>query len=171
MSSGLLGLAREFKVTPFMLLLACYSSLLYRYAGQEDILIGVPVANREQPELESVIGIFVNTLILRIKLTGGQSFIDLLREVQATTLDAFQHQALPFPKLVEELNVERVPGYPPLYQVVFSFQNASLIESAKPGAEGEMMISEDFPPGALEHRKGRPEPDRHAQRGEDLRRH
>jgi hypothetical protein len=145
LSEAVIALARQHRVTVFMLLLACYYTLLYRYTGHEDILVGAPVANRAHPELEPVIGIFVNTLILRIRLEDSQTFANLMRNVQAMTLAAFDHQALPFPKLVEELNVERAPGYPPLYQVVFNFQNASLIESDSPGAEGETMHKSDFP--------------------------
>ncbi|HEX8736000.1 MAG TPA: condensation domain-containing protein, partial [Pyrinomonadaceae bacterium] len=85
------------------------------------------------------------TLILRVKLQDTQTFAELVKAVQKISLDAFEHQALPFEKLVHELNVERVPGYPPLYQVVFNFQNASLIESSNPLAEGETMQNEDFP--------------------------
>lgn len=145
LSEALITLSRQHKVTLFMLLLACYYTLLYRYTGQEDILVGAPVANRAHPELEPIIGIFVNTLILRVQLQDTQTFADLVKSIQKITLEAFEHQALPFPKLVDELNVERVPGYPPLYQVVFNFQNASLIESANPRAEGETMESGDFP--------------------------
>jgi hypothetical protein len=145
LSEALIALSRQSKVTLFMLLLACYYTLLYRYTGQEDILVGAPVAGRGHPELESIIGLFVNTLILRIKLQDTQTFAELVRSVQKMSLDAFEHQALPFEKLVHELNVERVPGYPPLYQVVFNFQNASLIESSNPLAEGETMNNEDFP--------------------------
>lgn len=145
LSEELIALARQHRMTPFMLLLACFYALLYRYTGQEDILVGAPVANRAHPELEPVIGIFVNILILRVRLQDTQPFADLLRSVQAVSLSAFEHQALPFPKLVDELNVERVPGYPPLYQVVFNFQNAALIESDNPVSEGEMLHSGSFP--------------------------
>lgn len=145
MSERLIMLSRQYKVTLYMLLLACYYTLLYRYTGQEDIVVGTPVANRAHPELEPVMGIFVNTLILRIQLNDTQTFVDLVKNVQAMALDAFEHQALPFERLIDELNVERVPGYPPLYQVVFNYQNASLIESANPRAEGEAMDSGDFP--------------------------
>lgn len=145
LSADLISLSRQHKVTLFMLLLACYYALLYRYTGQEDIVVGAPVANRGHPELEPIIGIFVNTLILRVKLHDTQIFADLIKSVQIMSLDAFEHQALPFEKLIEELNVERVPGYPPLYQVVFNFQNASLIESSNPSAEGESMSKGDFP--------------------------
>lgn len=145
LSEALIGLARQHRLTTFMLLLACYYALLYRYTGQEDILVGAPIANRAHPELEPIIGIFVNTLILRVQLQDTQTFTDLLQSVQAVSLAAFEHQALPFPRLVDELNVERVPGYPPLYQVVFNFQNASLIESDNPSAEGETMHRGNFP--------------------------
>jgi NRPS condensation-like uncharacterized protein len=145
LSEALIALGRQHKVTLFMLLLACYYTLLYRYTGQEDILVGVPVANRDNPDLEPVIGIFVNTLILRARPHDTQTFTDLLADVQGAALAAYEHQALPFPKLVEELKVERIPGYPPLYQVVCNFQNASLIESANPGAEGEVMHDGRFP--------------------------
>ena len=145
LSAELIALCRQHKITLFMLLLACYYTLLYRYTGQQDLVVGAPVANRGRPELEPIIGMFVNTLILRVKLQDGQTFADLLKEVQAMSLAAFEHQTLPFEKLIDELNVERVPGYPPLYQAVFNFQNASLIESANPRAEGETMESGDFP--------------------------
>jgi hypothetical protein len=145
LSAELIALARRQGVTLFMVLLACYYAFLYRYTGQEDILVGAPVANRALRELEPVVGLFVNTLILRVQTGDTQTFEELLHAVQATSLAAFEHQALPFPKLVDELNVERVPGYPPLYQVVFNFQNASLIESANPGAEGETISQGLFP--------------------------
>ena len=145
LAEALLALSREHKVTLFMLMLACYCALLYRYSGQEDMLIGAPVANRDHPELEPIIGLFVNTLILRIQLHESQTFAELVADVQRVCLAAFEHQALPFPKLVDELKVDRTPGYPPLYQVVFNFQNAALIESANPRAEGETMDSGDFP--------------------------
>ncbi len=144
-SEALVSFSQHRKTTLFMLLLACYYALLYRYTGQEDLIVGAPVANRAHPELESVIGIFVNTLILRVRLQEDETFEDLLSKVQAMALDAFEHQALPFERLVDELNVERVPGYSPLYQVVFNFQNASLIESERPRAEGEVMNDGDFP--------------------------
>ncbi len=145
LSEALIAVSRQLKVTPFMLLLACYYALLYRYTGQEDIIVGAPVANRGRPELEPIIGLFINTLILRVKLDDTQTFADLVKNVQRTALDALEHQALPFEKLIAELQVERVPGYPPLYQVVFNFQNASLIESDNPSAEGETLAQGDFP--------------------------
>lgn len=145
LSDSLVALSRDSRVTLFTVLLACYYVLLYRYTGQEDIVVGAPVANRGHPELEPIIGLFVNTLILRVRLHESDTFSEVLREVSTTALDAFDHQALPFHKLVEELHVQRVPGYPPLYQIVFNFQNASLIESGRPMGEGEAMLSAGFP--------------------------
>jgi non-ribosomal peptide synthetase component F len=145
LSEGVIALSRERKLTPFMVLLACYYILLYRYTGQEDIVVGAPVANRAQPELEPIIGLFVNTVILRMNVQESDTFSEFLRRVQQTSLEAFEHQALPFDKLVDALHVERVPGYPPLYQVVFNFQNASLIASDDPHAEAELMKEGDFP--------------------------
>jgi non-ribosomal peptide synthetase component F len=145
LAEALIALSRQQRVTLFMLLLTCYYALLYRYTGQEDLIVGAPVANRGHPELEPVIGIFVNTLILRVHLQESEAFSDLLKQVQTVSLGAFEHQALPFPKLIDELSAERIPGYSPLYQVVFNFQNASLIESSNPSAEGETMQLGQFP--------------------------
>lgn len=145
LSRRIIALARERKLTSFMVMLACYCALLYRHTGQEDMLIGAPVANRDHPELERVIGLFVNTLILRVRFDDETTFLKLLDQVHATALAAFEHQALPFPMLVEALNVEREPGYPLLYQVVFNFQNASLIEAANPRSDGEVLAEGGFP--------------------------
>ena len=145
LGEALIELSRERKVTLFMLLLACYFALLYRYTGQEDVLVGAPVAGRGHPELEPIIGLFVNTLILRARMKEDLTFAELLEDVRKTSLDAFEHQALPFERLVDELKVERVPGFLPLYQVVFNFQNAALIESEAPRAEGDLMEEGDFP--------------------------
>jgi hypothetical protein len=145
LSGRIIAFARERKLSSFMVMLACYCVLLYRHTGQEDMLIGAPVANRDHPELERVVGLFVNTLILRVKFTEEKTFLKLLEQVHATALAAFEHQALPFPMLVEALNVERTPGYPLLYQVVFNFQNASLIEAANPRSDGEVQAEGGFP--------------------------
>lgn len=145
LSAKLIELSRDRKVTLFMLLVACYFTLLYRYTGQEDILVGAPVANRGHPDLEPIIGIFVNTLILRARIKENLTFAELLADVRQMSLDAFEHQTLPFERLVDELKVDRVPGFPPLYQVVFNFQNAALIESEAPSAEGSMLAKGDFP--------------------------
>jgi amino acid adenylation domain-containing protein len=110
-------------VTLYMTLLAAFQTLLYRYSGQEDIIVGSPIAGRNRAEIESLIGFFVNTLVLRTDLSSNPSFQELLARVRANTLDAYAYQDLPFEKLVEELNPERSLSYSPLFQVMFVFQN------------------------------------------------
>ncbi|MBD2040610.1 non-ribosomal peptide synthetase [Microcoleus sp. FACHB-672] len=116
-------LSRQEKTTLFMTLLAAFKVLLYRYTGQEDILIGSPVANRNRAEVEPLIGFFVNTLVLRTDLGGNPSFRALLSRVREVALGAYAHQDLPFEKLVEELQPERDLSHSPLFQIAFVFQN------------------------------------------------
>ena len=111
-------------VTLFMLLLAAFEALLFRYTGTEDMLIGTPIANRTQTELEGLIGFFINTLALRSDLSGDPSFKDLLTRVRETILGAYTHQHLPFEKLVDELLPVRSLSHMPLCQVLFVLQNA-----------------------------------------------
>jgi non-ribosomal peptide synthetase component F len=86
-----------------MTLLAAFQILLYRYSGQDDIIVGTPIANRNRQEIEPLIGFFVNSLVLRSDLVGNPSFRELLKRVREVTLGAYAHQDLPFEKLVEEL--------------------------------------------------------------------
>ena len=116
-------LARAEGVTMFMLLLGAFQSLLYRYTGQADIVVGTPIANRNRSELEELIGFFSNTLVLRTRIAGSGNFRELLRQVREVTLGAFAHQDLPFEKLVEELHPERSLSHTPLFQVMFALQN------------------------------------------------
>ena len=118
-------LSRQERVSLFMTLLAAFLALLYRYSGQEDLVVGTPAANRNRAETEGLIGFFVNTLVLRTSLSGDPTFRDLLRRVKAVTLGAYAHQDLPFEKLVEELQPERSLGSSPLFQVMFALQNIS----------------------------------------------
>ena len=106
-------------VTLFMLLLAAFKTLLYRYTGQEDILVGTPIAGRGQPELFDSIGFFVNTIVLRTSLEGNPTFLDLLKRVRETTLDAVDHQDVRFEELVRVLQVDRDLSRTPLYQAMF----------------------------------------------------
>ncbi|MEL4897873.1 non-ribosomal peptide synthetase [Crocosphaera sp. Alani8] len=117
-------LAQKEGVTLFMTLLAGFKVLLYRYSGQEDIIVGSPIANRNRAEIEGLIGFFVNTLVLRTNLAGNPSFQDLLNQVKGVTWGAYDHQDLPFEKLVEELHPERDLSYNPLFQVKFRLENA-----------------------------------------------
>ncbi|WP_392535259.1 amino acid adenylation domain-containing protein [Nostoc sp. C117] len=110
----------------FMILLAAFNILLYRYTEQEDILVGTPIANRNRPELEGIIGFFVNTLVMRTDLSNNPNFRELLSRVRDVTLGAYGHQDLPFEKLVEELRPKRDLRINPLFQVMFVLQNTPM---------------------------------------------
>ncbi|MBL6449304.1 amino acid adenylation domain-containing protein [Fulvivirga sp. 29W222] len=112
-------------VTQFMVLFAAFSVLLSRYTGKKDICIGTPVANRSKEELASLIGFFVNTLAIRCNLGEGMSFLQLLAHVKATLLEAYEHQELPFEKIIERLGVSRDISRNPLVQILFVFQEAN----------------------------------------------
>ncbi|MFL6335978.1 MAG: amino acid adenylation domain-containing protein [Pyrinomonadaceae bacterium] len=117
-------LGRGEGVTLFMMLLAGFDVLLYRHAHQDDIVVGTPVANRSRRELEDLIGFFVNSVAMRIDLSGGPSFLQLLGRVRESALGAYAHQDVPFERLVEELRPERDVSRPPVFQVLFALQNA-----------------------------------------------
>lgn len=123
--------ARE-GVTLFMTLLAAFQTLLHRYTGQEDILVGSPIANRNRSEVEGLIGFFVNSLVLRTDLSGNPTFRELLLRVREVALGAYAHQDLPFEKLVEELQLRDL-NRNPLFQVVFALQNAPVEVLELPG--------------------------------------
>ena len=110
--------------TLYMTLLAAFALLLERYSGQEDIVVGSPIANRQDAQLEGMIGFFVNSLVMRVRTEGEQSFRELLRAVRQTALDAYQHQDVPFERLVDELSPQRSLDRTPLFQVLFAVQNA-----------------------------------------------
>ncbi|WP_163856838.1 non-ribosomal peptide synthetase [Paenibacillus elgii] len=118
--------ARGRNATLFMILLAGLHALLYRYSNQRTIRIGCPVANRKYSEMEGLIGVFMNTLVMRAELSPELSFNELLNQVRATALEAFEHQDVPFEKLVEELQPERHMSHNPFFQVAFFFQNAPM---------------------------------------------
>ncbi len=124
LTEALKALSRQAEVTLFMTLLAAFKTLLHRYTGQDDILVGSPIANRNRSEIEGLIGFFVNTLVLRTDLSGNPSFRELLERVREVALGAYAHQDLPFEYLVEELQSDRNLSHNPLFQVAFVFQNA-----------------------------------------------
>ena len=125
MTTKLKDLSQHERVTLFMTLVACFKILLYRYSGQEDIVVGIPIHNRKYREVEPLIGMFVNTLVLRSDLSGNPSFRELLQRVRDTSLGAYEHQALPFDKLVAELQPERDASRNPLFQVALVYQDTS----------------------------------------------
>ncbi|HEV7519269.1 MAG TPA: amino acid adenylation domain-containing protein, partial [Thermoanaerobaculia bacterium] len=125
--------------TLFMTLLAGLAALLSRYTGQEDVAVGSPVANRTRREIEGLIGFFVNTLLLRTGCSQDPSFRDLVAAVRRTALSAYEHQDVPFEKVVEELSPERDPSRTPLFQVMLVLQNASRDFLELPGLTLEPM--------------------------------
>ena len=125
LSEAIKMLSHREGVTLFMTLLAAFKTLLYRYTGQDDIIVGSPIANRNRPEIENLIGFFVNTLVLRTNISDNLSFEELLGRVRKVAIEAYVHQDLPFEKLVEELQPSRDLSYNPLFQVMFVLQNPS----------------------------------------------
>ncbi|WP_287814833.1 condensation domain-containing protein, partial [Pseudomonas sp.] len=122
LARALKQVAKAQGVTLFMLLLASFQSLLHRYCGQDDIRVGVPIANRNRVETQGLVGFFVNTLVLKAEFDLTTTFSDLLQQVQATTLAAQAHQDLPFEQLVEALHPERSLSHSPLFQVMYNHQ-------------------------------------------------
>ncbi|MDB9513950.1 amino acid adenylation domain-containing protein [Kamptonema animale CS-326] len=135
LSSELKALSQQEGATLFMTLLAAFQVLLYRYSQQEDLAIGTPIANRNRSEIEGLIGFFVNTLVLRTDLSGNPTFRELLSRVREVTMSAYARQDVPFEQLVEELQPERSLHQNPLFQVVFSLQNAPSQQLELPGLE------------------------------------
>lgn len=121
LTASLRALSRSEEVTVFNTLLAAFQTLLYRTTAQDDIVIGANIANRNHAGTESLIGFFINMLGLRADLAGDPSFRELLSRARKVTLGAYAHQDLPFDKLIEELQPERIPGISPLFQVVFNY--------------------------------------------------
>lgn len=131
-------------VTLFMTLLAVFKTLLYRYSGQDDIVVGSPVANRSRQELEPLIGFFTNTLVLRTDMSGDPRFRELLRRVKEVCLGAYAHQDLPFEKLVEELQPERSLSHAPLVQVMFQLlANPTSVEEESSVEEEAVEFAEE----------------------------
>ena len=133
------ALSQSEGATLFMTLLAAFQTLLARYSGQEDIVVGSPIANRNYAEIEPLIGFFVNTLALRTDLSGDPSFRELLERVKEVALSAYAHQDIPFEKLVEELHPERSLSHNPIFQVMFAVQNAPLQALELPGLRLERV--------------------------------
>jgi amino acid adenylation domain-containing protein len=111
-----------------MVLLGAFKTLLYRYTGQDDVLVGSPIAGRNWPEVEGLIGCFLNTLVLRTDLSGNPSFRELLARVRDVAMSAYSYQDVPFERLVEELHPERDMSRNPLFQIMFVLQNSSTVE-------------------------------------------
>jgi amino acid adenylation domain-containing protein len=134
-AEAIMNLARQSGATLFMTLLAVFEVLLHRYTGQEDVLVGAPIAGRNRSETERLIGFFVNSLALRCNLADNPPFSKLLEQVRQVTLDAYAHAELPFERLVQELHPDRSLGFTPIIQTMFVLQN----RSAMPSLEDESL--------------------------------
>ena len=138
-------LSQRSGVTLFMTLLAAFKVLLYRYTGEEDLVVGTPIAGRNRAEIEGLIGFFTNSLVLRARLSGNPSFAEFLQRVREVTLGAYEHQDLPFEKLVEELQPERSLSHNPLFQVFFSLQNNPTLATVGSDTEAAEKALREMP--------------------------
>lgn len=136
-------LSQKSGVTLFMTLLAAFNTLLFRYSGQDDILIGTPTANRNRQEIEPLIGFFVNTLVLRNSLEGNPNFSGLLQQARNVVLEAYANQDVPFEQVVDGLEIERSLSYNPLFQVMFALQNAPLNALELPNLKAQYLAVEN----------------------------
>ncbi|HET8889403.1 MAG TPA: amino acid adenylation domain-containing protein, partial [Candidatus Angelobacter sp.] len=132
-------LAEQQGCTLFMVLLAVWKVLLYRYTGQNDICVGSPIANRQYAETESLIGMFVNTLALRTQVEGGDTFAELLTKVRTTCLEAYEHQDAPFEKVVDLVRPQRNMAISPVFQVMVALQNAAMWGDTGMGSPGQQI--------------------------------
>ncbi|HSF42282.1 MAG TPA: non-ribosomal peptide synthase/polyketide synthase [Thermoanaerobaculia bacterium] len=142
LSEGVRALALRSGATPFMVLLAAFEALLSRLSGQADLTVGTPVAGRQRAEVENLIGLFINTLVLRADLADAPSFAGLLDRTRRHALAAYAHQELPFEKLVEHLQPRRDLGQTPLFQASFALQNAPVEPLRLPGLAVELLAGE-----------------------------
>ena len=132
-----------------MTLLSAWGLLLSRLSGQEDVVIGTPAANRMRPEIEGLIGFFVNMLALRLDVSGSPSVQTLLERVKAQTLGAQEHQDLPFEQVVEIVNPARSLAHTPLFQAMFAWQNNEQREFGLSGLHVEPVEARILPPSSI----------------------
>ncbi|MGH9933029.1 MAG: condensation domain-containing protein, partial [Pyrinomonadaceae bacterium] len=138
LSRSLIEFSHREGVTLFMTMLTAFEALLYRYTWREDMVVGTSVANRPLREVEYLIGMIVNTLVLRTDMSGDPSYRELLNRVRDLMFEVYRHQDLPFEKLVERLQPQRVMNYNPLYQVMFNFHDAEIPDLEFPGLKGTL---------------------------------
>ncbi|WNV85476.1 amino acid adenylation domain-containing protein [Umezawaea sp. Da 62-37] len=141
-AAAVTAFGRDAEATPFMVLLAAFTVLLRRWSGQSDLVVGTPVAGRSRPELDRLVGFFVNMLVLRVDLAGAESFRELVDRVRTTCLDGFRHQDVPFEQVVREVGVNRQGGRPDLPRVLFGLRNVQL---GAPRLSGLDVVNEELP--------------------------
>ena len=134
------SICKKQKITPYMFLLCAYFILLYKYTGQEDIIVGTPIMNREEKELETLLGMFVNNLALRSKIDSNTSVSSYFQQVKDLCLEAFKHQSYPFDELVKALNLKREPGRNLLFDTMFIYQNDAYPEISLQGIKCSYFI-------------------------------
>ena len=132
------ALSAELHATPFMVLLAVFGMLLRRYSGHGEILVGTPTAGRDRAELEGLVGLFVNSLVLRVDATGDPTLREMVRRVRDVSLGAYEHQQAPFDRVVDALKPERSLAHNPLFQVMFALQNTPLAREERGGLRFEL---------------------------------
>lgn len=137
--SSLRQLGAEYGATLAMTLLAGYLILLKRFSGQTDLVIGLPVAGRTEPQTENLIGLFINTLVFRCNLSGKPGFLDVLEAVRAEAEQVYSHQEIPLEKLVSDIPHKRDPARPPFFQILFNFKNLPAREIRFSGLEAEIL--------------------------------
>lgn len=137
--------AEQKQCSVYMLLLSFVKALLWRYTGQRDMIIGMPVSGRSEGSLEHLVGFFVNTLPLRTRFEAGDTFDTLLDKIKNNVLDALAHQVYPFDRLVEDLNVKRTPGRSPVFDVVVALQHTGLVSGSLPAADGLTLKAFEAP--------------------------
>lgn len=123
LTANIFKICKKYNITPFMLLLSAYYTIIYKYSGQEDIIVGSPVLGRDQKELNNIVGMFVNTLPLDTHIDSSMSFIELCNNVKNNCIDAFAHQTYPFDLIVKNLDIKRDSSRNPLFDVMFVYQN------------------------------------------------
>lgn len=140
LTQALKNLTQAQDATLFMTLLAAFSTLLHRFSQQDDFAIGIPVANRSHSSLDTLVGCFVNTLALRADLSDKPSFLELLSRIKNTSKEGFEHQDIPFEQVVDELNLSRDMSHTPVFQVMFTLQNAPMDQQVNlPGLNLELL--------------------------------
>ena len=139
LAAELTELGRREGATLFMVLLAAFKVLLYRYTGQEDLIVGCPTSGRGELDTERLIGCFINTLALRTDLSGDPTFLELLGRVREVSLGAYAHQAIPLEGIVEALQVRRDANRPPVFQVLFNLENMPRVAARMPGMKLEQL--------------------------------